>query len=332
VIRACALAVVLAASPVHADKQASLAHYATGKAAYTAGRFDEAIAEFQLAYREEAAPEYLQDLAQAYRHVGRCADALAYLERYLGAQPDAPHRDALVAELAELRAECPAPVVHRDPPHRRDPDPASAPEQAIVVVAAEPASPPPLAAIDPPVASTVVELPVAASAWSVGAHANVALLAAGPVIMPPVARFDAVARRALDELGRWHVAAGFTVAPIPYNDLMRGTAWLAGPIASADVDWPLGHGFSLVGDVAAGAELAWGLGAGNPFTTDDRAASATVLPFARAGAGIAWRAADNVEVELSPLGYEFTLARGAFASDVSALRGYELGVGVMVMR
>ncbi|HEY1811182.1 MAG TPA: hypothetical protein VGG74_02440 [Kofleriaceae bacterium] len=326
--RAALVIVLCAASVAHADKQASLAHYAAGKAAYTAGRFDDAVAEFQLAYGEDAAPEYLQDLAQAYRHLGRCPDALAYLERYLAAEPDAPRKDELASELAELRATCapPAPpLVHREPPRRPESVAAIVAPPAVPDVGPEPA----IASESQPPIAAVAATP---SAWSFGARADLALLGAGPVIMPPVVRVDAIARYALDELGYWHVAAGITVAPIPYDDLMRGTAWLAGPIASADVDWPLGHGLALVGDVAAGAEVAWGLGAGNPFTTDDRAASATLLPFARAGAGIAWRAADAVELRVLPLGYEVTLARGAFASDVSALRGYELGVGVVVTR
>lgn len=105
--RMVAFAVLLASTFAQADsgprKASSLEHYKKGRTAYAAGGFAAAIDEFELAYREHPAPEYLHDIAQAYRRLDKC-DAVSYFERYLAAKPDAKNRADVERALAELRA------------------------------------------------------------------------------------------------------------------------------------------------------------------------------------------------------------------------------------
>ncbi|MFN0250322.1 MAG: hypothetical protein ACKV2T_25815 [Kofleriaceae bacterium] len=89
----------------HADKAASIEHYNKGRALYAAASFEAAVAEFDLAYREFPAPEYLHDIGQAYRRLEKC-DALGYFERYLAAKSDAKNRTEVEKTIAALRPRC----------------------------------------------------------------------------------------------------------------------------------------------------------------------------------------------------------------------------------
>jgi len=351
-------AIVGCAAVAAADPQTSREHYAAGKAAYTEGRFDVALAEFQRAFADAPATEYLQDIAQAYRHLGRCADSIAYFDRYLAASPDAPHRDAVVATVASLRTTCakraaPAASAHEPAGSAHEPagsahepaastrEPSAEPRVAAAAAAPNVREPvavqPSLRVADASAApEATVQVSVAASApaspgpWSITGDTSLIFLHAGPVVMPPVARVDAMARRRLDRAGMLHAAIGLTLAPIPYDDAMSGTAWLGGPIVALDGAWPLGPRVALVGEVAAGVQLAWGMGEGNPFTAGGHASSAIGLPYGRVGVGVSWRATDRVAIRVLPIAAEDAPRRGSLASDIPALRGFELRAGIAV--
>ena len=116
------LAVTLAASQAAAQQTAPDAatvaearyHYARGAESFRAGRFAEAIEEFDAAYALGPHPTVLYSLAQAHERLRHVPDAIRYYERYLAdAPPDAPHRAevnetlrSLRALLAELEVDC----------------------------------------------------------------------------------------------------------------------------------------------------------------------------------------------------------------------------------
>ena len=77
-----------AADPTAAFQQAEArTHFQTGVQHYQAGRFTEAIAEFQTAHRLFASPTILFNLAQAFRSDGQLSNAITTFRRYIDENP-----------------------------------------------------------------------------------------------------------------------------------------------------------------------------------------------------------------------------------------------------
>lgn len=76
------------ANPTAAFQQAEArTHFQTGVGHYQAGRFTEAIAEFQTAHRLFASPVILFNLAQAFRSDGQLSNAITTFRRYIDENP-----------------------------------------------------------------------------------------------------------------------------------------------------------------------------------------------------------------------------------------------------
>lgn len=105
------LALALAAGPAAADppQQPDPARarqlYQVGRQRFQAGDLEQAIDAFQKGYALDPRPEFLLNLAQSYRALGRRAEAIAHFERFIAAAPDHPLRPAAEKTLAELRRE-----------------------------------------------------------------------------------------------------------------------------------------------------------------------------------------------------------------------------------
>lgn len=89
-----------------------------GEKLFGEGRYDEAAARFREGYALEPNPTFLYNLALTYEKSGKYRDALATLERYIEADPDAPDIVAIEARIETLRelvaereAEAPEPEV-----------------------------------------------------------------------------------------------------------------------------------------------------------------------------------------------------------------------------
>ena len=112
------VAALFGASAARADDaDKAREHYSVGLRAYDLGRYDEAIAEFEQAYRYKDAPGLLYNIGQAYRLSNRPEEALRYYRTYLEKKPDAANAadvqtkiDRLVAILEERKAANPAPT------------------------------------------------------------------------------------------------------------------------------------------------------------------------------------------------------------------------------
>ena len=75
--------------------------YDAGKRAYDIGAFDEAITEWKKAYQFFGAPDFLFNIAQAYRQKRDYDEAVFFFNAYLRASPTAPNH----AEVTALRDE-----------------------------------------------------------------------------------------------------------------------------------------------------------------------------------------------------------------------------------
>jgi tetratricopeptide (TPR) repeat protein len=120
------------------------ARYETGMAHFNLEEWDQAIAEWEAGYRIKPVPEFLFNIAQAYRKSARHERALTFYQRYLRLAPKAENRDEVEKQIALLQK-----IVEdekRNPPHDNKPKPSPPP---LVV---EPTPPAPVVA--PPVAAT----------------------------------------------------------------------------------------------------------------------------------------------------------------------------------
>lgn len=111
VLRAVALmAVVLAcAPPVRADEASDArAHYERGEEHYAAGRYDEAIAEYEAAYRLKPHWNVLYNIAQAYERLLEYGKSVTYFELYLAEAPANAEKRPIVENRLRLLRNLPA--------------------------------------------------------------------------------------------------------------------------------------------------------------------------------------------------------------------------------
>jgi tetratricopeptide (TPR) repeat protein len=117
------------AAPPSQEDQAR-AHFIAGQGDYAAGRYEEALHEFEVGYGLAPRPEFLINFAQTYRKLGRPRDAAANIEQYLATGPSPALADEARRLLRTVEEE-----------ERRVPPPSPAP----VIVVPAPPPPPPLA-------------------------------------------------------------------------------------------------------------------------------------------------------------------------------------------
>src|SRR5262249_3222378 len=108
--------------PPSQEEQAR-AHFLAGQGDYAAGRYEEALHEFEVGYALAPRPEFLINFAQTYRKLGRPHDAVVHIEQYLATGPapalaDEARRLLIVVRQEEAQAPrpTPAPLVMAPPP------------------------------------------------------------------------------------------------------------------------------------------------------------------------------------------------------------------------
>jgi tetratricopeptide (TPR) repeat protein len=120
----CALVGVASAQPVDPDTEAARRHFDKGRALYEAGKYDEAIGEFEVARKLKPLPDLDFNIARTHERREAWGDAAAAYQRYLDAKPDAPDAAELRARIEVLRSRVSVPIVAAPspspppPPHR----------------------------------------------------------------------------------------------------------------------------------------------------------------------------------------------------------------------
>ena len=156
------------ASVAHADPRSDAdAHARRGVALYNLGKYDEAIGEFEDAYKAFQSDALLFNLAQAHRKLEHCERALSYYHQYLGGTPTPALAKQVEKLLPELEAACRTRDARPDGP---------APTVTAAIVAPPPPSPPvaPTPAPEHADAETEAEAPQTVdAAFSIGANAFV---------------------------------------------------------------------------------------------------------------------------------------------------------------
>jgi hypothetical protein len=77
----------------------------SAKQLFGAGRFAEAAAEFDRAYRATCDPSFLFNIALCYRRLGDLGRALPFYQEYLRRAPDSPRRADVEARIQQIQAE-----------------------------------------------------------------------------------------------------------------------------------------------------------------------------------------------------------------------------------
>lgn len=116
-----ALLLPAAARADDASDAAARRHFLAGQAAYGTGRYAEALGEFTAGYALSPRPEFLYNIALAYKNLGRTADAVDNLRRFVAVAPASqyagPARQLLQQlEHPEPPPKPPAPVVVKSQP------------------------------------------------------------------------------------------------------------------------------------------------------------------------------------------------------------------------
>jgi tetratricopeptide (TPR) repeat protein len=154
VIGALALAIVappVAAAPARDPVAEAREHYELGTRLYDIGRYEEALDEYEKAYRAKPDPALLYNIAVCHRKLGHAQQALDAYRSFLRRQPKSPRRESVERTIATLEQEIaeatktPAPAEVAPPPPA-PPPPAAAPEprpEVSLAARAEPAAEPP---------------------------------------------------------------------------------------------------------------------------------------------------------------------------------------------
>jgi iron complex outermembrane receptor protein len=96
--------VLLAQSFARADERSQAKeHYINGTKAFDLGAYDDAINEYSAAYRLNAQPELLYNIAQAHRLAGHTTEAVRFYRMFLVRSPNAANRGEVEQKIAELQ-------------------------------------------------------------------------------------------------------------------------------------------------------------------------------------------------------------------------------------
>jgi tetratricopeptide (TPR) repeat protein len=103
------LVLTLSSTAAHAQTPDEMtrarAHFEAGRALYTLGKFDDALREFTSGYQLVPRPEFVLNLAQTYRRLGRFDEAQRLYRRFLAEAPaNDPKRKQVTVLLAEVDA------------------------------------------------------------------------------------------------------------------------------------------------------------------------------------------------------------------------------------
>ncbi len=156
--------VAVSAAPADSKAKAKL-HFDLGKSYYDAGEYKQAVVEYEEAYRALPLPDFLFNIAQAYRLDGNRVAAIEYYKRYLLHDPDGRGADEARSILAELAPPTPqsttTPVVElprvAEPPHTAEPPRIAEPARAVEPQRTEDRAPSHVEAV---IAAPIVDRPI----------------------------------------------------------------------------------------------------------------------------------------------------------------------------
>jgi tetratricopeptide (TPR) repeat protein len=114
---AVAFVLALAGGPAHADDgRAARRHFEAGSTLYDLGKFAEAAAEYEEAYKAKSDPTLLFNIGQAYRGAKQYDKAITAYKSYLRRVPDARNRADVEGLIERAQAQRDAEAARQTPP------------------------------------------------------------------------------------------------------------------------------------------------------------------------------------------------------------------------
>jgi tetratricopeptide (TPR) repeat protein len=126
--------------PPHDPRQEKVArtHFDAAEKSFNVGRFEDALAEYQLAYDALPLPAFVFNIAQCHRNLGNSEQAIFFYQRYLSLEPEATNRgvveDLIVEQQHRLDQQH---VTAKPPPQLAAPVELDAPPPAATLPASE---------------------------------------------------------------------------------------------------------------------------------------------------------------------------------------------------
>jgi tetratricopeptide (TPR) repeat protein len=246
------LVVCLASARAHADGdryEKARTLYGQGKAAYEAGRFQEAYESFKTAYLLSQEPALLYNIASALQGLDRPHDAAETLRSYLRARPNDPDRAAIEERITTLEEA--QRVLDLD---RKKEERATRPPPVV--------APPPIATATPPSQPAAPRHPVDVGAARTLRNAGIGVAAVGVALVVGGIVAAVLAKKNSDEVTR-ESKAGLVFDPAlerngRNDDLAAGVLCGVGIAAAvtgtalAIVGWRRSHRVGVSAAVGAG--------------------------------------------------------------------------------
>ena len=352
------LTVALLSSTAFADEATARKKYDAGERAYNLGEFDKAVNLFKEAYADWPEPAFLFNIAQTYRQVGDCKQALFFYKRYLALKqsdtkkPLSPARQSEVEQRIGELEECIRRELASKPPDALDNGTGSTSSTQGKPTSQNAAS---TTGTTGTSTSTTAQAPeqsdegeedeeeeqptdaasgLQPSLISARLDAGAALLTAGELETPTLFSGALIAGYplALNDKLALELGAAFSFAPVPFTTTMdeKGSGMLVGALANVAPSYTLIPKLAARLDVGAGVLVFSGLDKqGNPFTMNGTAATGALSTFhARVAVSADYAVTPNVVVTATPIAFAYSPAPSGFDPSISSLTTLSFLVGV----
>ncbi len=324
------------------DKKAAADLFEKAEAQYNLGNFAGAVESYKAAYEEWPDSVLLFNIAQAYRQLGDCRQALFFYRRYLLLRKDAPNKAQVERTIADLEEQCKKEEEVRKSDPQGTEKPVTIPAQDAPSPAVE-ANPPALASESQPAVATssrgAADAVVAAQAPSreivaVRAAAGPAFLIGIEDSSTELSLAASIAHPLAVGPASLEVGVLGSVTPIDWDARVNeqdysGTATLVGFLGNVGIAYPVLANLSIRGELGAGVLLFTGLDENNTFTEGGRPAEGGPLAMVhgRAAVGAEFAITPNVAVQAYPLVFAYSPAADGLRESIDSVSRYELLIG-----
>jgi hypothetical protein len=343
-----ALMVALSAAPSAAQsnaKERAKALYQQGKTQFDLGNFDESVKLFKQAYATSPNPAFLFNIAQAYRQMGDCKQALFFYKRYLTVAGDnARDKDLVEGHIKQLSETCKASEEMKDKPPlgAMPPGEGGTPGEGDAGTGDSDGSEgdttgdddDDLEGVGP--AITLDGERKEPSLISGVARLGVAFLDFGDLQVSG-AQFSLVVGAGYPlNFGKIGISVGglLTFTPVPWNNgEMSGNSPLLGLLAHVSARYRAMDKLGAGVDLGVGGLFLGGLSEGNVFMPVGGTSDGMLPMFnLRVGVSAEYLLTDNIAVSVSPFSFSMSPAHSSFRMGIDSLNRIEMVVGVGYQR
>lgn len=338
-----ALLVAFSAAPAAAQnaKQKAKELYHQGKTQFDLGNFEDAVKLFKEAYATSPYPAFLFNIAQAYRQMGDCRQALFFYKRYLTVSGgNAPNKELVDGHIRELSETCKASEDMKNKP----PLGAMSPGEDGADTGDTDGSTDVAAAGDDDDDSDIYEDDSAGSVTTTRQRKDPTLIstsiAAGPAFLD-LGDLEISGAQFSLSLGAGYplnfgkigltLGAMFTYTPVLWNNGdISGNSPLISALASVGAHYWALDKLAVRADVGAGGMFVGGLSdPGNVFLPPGTTADGLLGTFNfRVGIGADYLVTPNLKVSVSPFVFSMSPAPADFRMGIDSITRIELAVGL----